>query len=220
MDLFNSLENLLPKYEPILPFSKEKVSYTPFRVKDAKNISIILQEDNKKLALTSLVELLTTNIKGTNIMNLCIGDAEYLFLQIRSKSVDERLNLIYNKEKIQVFISDIQTRNNIISEIIQLTDDVNITVETPTIQDLLKLNTLEKDELIKASIKKISVGGEIYYVNKFVTENLQKLIDNLPMTVLPKLDEFILKQPELFVTLQTQEGDKEVSGFLSFFTCR
>ena len=97
---------------------------------------------------------------------------------------------------------------------------MNITVETPTIQDLLKLNTLEKDELIKASIKKISVGGEIYYVNKFVTENLQKLIDNLPMTVLPKLDEFILKQPELFVTLQTQEGDKEVSGFLSFFTCR
>jgi hypothetical protein len=40
------------------------------------------------------------------------------------------------------------------------------------------------------------------------------------MTVLPKLDEFLLKQPELFVTLQTQEGDKEVSGFLSFFTCR
>ena len=217
MDLFNSLENLLPKYETVLPFSKEKVSYTPFRVKDAKNISIILQEDNKKLALTSLVDLLTTNSKGTN---LCIGDAEYLFLQIRSKSVDERLNLIYNKEKIQVFISDIKTRNSIISETIQLTDVVNITVETPTIQDLLKLNTLEKDELIKASIKKISVGGEIYYVNKFVTENLQKLIDNLPMTVLPKLDEFILKQPELFVTLQTQEGDKEVSGFLSFFTCR
>jgi hypothetical protein len=153
-------------------------------------------------------------------MNLCIGDAEYLFLQIRSKSVDERLNLIYNKEKIQVFISDIKTRNHIISETIQLTDAVNITVETPTIHDLLKLNTLEKDELIKASIKKISVGGEIYYVNKFVTENLQKLIDNLPMTVLPKLDEFLLKQPELFVTLQTQEGDKEVSGFLSFFTCR
>ena len=153
-------------------------------------------------------------------MNLCIGDAEFLFLQIRSKSVDERLNLIYNKEKIQVFISDIKTRNNIISETIQLTEGVNITVETPTIQDLLKLNTLEKDELIKASIKKISVGGEIYYVNKFVTENLQKLIDNLPMTILPKLDEFLLKQPELFVTLQTQEGDKEVSGFLSFFTCR
>ena len=43
MDLFNSLENLLPHYETVLPFSKEKVSFTPFRVKDAKNISIILQ---------------------------------------------------------------------------------------------------------------------------------------------------------------------------------
>ena len=49
MELLNSIDELLPKYETILPFSKQTVEFTPFRVKDAKNISIILQEDNKKI---------------------------------------------------------------------------------------------------------------------------------------------------------------------------
>jgi hypothetical protein len=220
MDLLNSLESLLPTYEVVLPFSKEKVTFTPFRVKDAKNISIILQEDNKKLALNALVDLLKTNSRGTNPLELCLADAEFLFLQIRSKSVDERLNLVYNEEKIQVYIFDIQTRNEIATKSIQIANDVHVEMETPTIKDLLKLKSLDKEDIIKACIKKVIVRGEIFHVNKFVTEEIQKLIDNLPMNVMPKFDEFLKLQPELFVELQTKEGNKEVSGFLSFFTYR
>jgi hypothetical protein len=220
MDLLNSLESLLPTYEALLPFSKEKVTFTPFRVKDAKNISIILQEDNKKLALNALVDLLKTNSRGTNPLELCLADAEFLFLQIRSKSVDERLNLVYNEEKIQVYIFDIQTRNVIATKSIQIANDVHVEMETPTIKDLLKLKSLDKEDIIKACIKKVIVRGEIFHVNKFVTEEIQKLIDNLPMNVMPKFDEFLKLQPELFVELQTKEGNKEVSGFLSFFTYR
>ena len=46
-NILQSIEKLMPRYEAELPFSKEKVTFTPFRVKDAKNISIILQEENK-----------------------------------------------------------------------------------------------------------------------------------------------------------------------------
>ena len=104
MDSFPSLEALLPQYETLLPFSNEKASFTPFRVKDAKNISIVLQEENKKLALQSMVELLKTNTKGVNVLDLCLADAEFLFLQIRSKSVDERLNLIQSRKSSSLHI--------------------------------------------------------------------------------------------------------------------
>lgn len=220
MDILNSLESLLPKYQTTLPFSKQTVSFVPFRVKDAKNISIILQEENRKLALTSLVDILKTNVKDINILDLCMADAEFLFLQIRSKSVDEQLNLIHNKERIQVAISEIYGKNDISSQTITLTNNVNIVLETPTVKDLLKLNTLNKEDVIQACIKKVIFNGEIFHVSKYITEEIKLILDNLPMTVLPKFEEFLNTQPDLFLIIKTEEGDKEVNGFLTFFTYR
>jgi 23S rRNA U2552 (ribose-2'-O)-methylase RlmE/FtsJ len=220
MNFLESIQKTVPTYETVLPFSKKLVKFQPFKVKDAKNISIILQEENKKLALNAMVEVLTTNSSGANILDLCLADAEFLFLQIRAKSVDERLNLIVNNEKISVFIPDILHKNNIKNDNIILSDKMNIVVETPTIKDLIKLESLEHIDLMKACIKKVVSDGEIFYVNKFVSDEIKTLLDNLPMNVLPKLENFLKNQPELYVILQTQTGSKEVSGFLSFFTFR
>jgi len=220
MDLMSSLKSLLPTYETTLPFSKQKVIFRPFKVKDAKSISVILQEENKKLALISLVELLKNNTENANIMNLCMADAEFLFLQIRSKSVDEQLNLIYNQEKIQVYIPDIKHRNEVSSDTITLTNNVFITLETPSIKDLLKLDTLDKEDFLKACIKKVNVDGEIFHVNKFVPDDIKTILDNLPLNVLPKFEGFMKTQPELYVVLETKDGDKEVNGLLRFFTFR
>lgn len=219
-DIIKSIEALLPRYEAELPFSKQKATFTPFRVKDAKHISVILQEENKKLSLNSLIEILKTNTRGVNIRELCLADAEYLFLQIRSKSVDERLNLIRDGERIQVYIMDIKSRNEIASETIQLSDGISLVLETPLIKDLLTLDSLEKDDLIKSCIKKIIVKNEIYYTNKFVPKEFKDVLDNLPMNVVGKFDSFLAKQPELFALLETKDGVKEVNGFLSFFTYR
>lgn len=214
------LNFLLPEYEAILPFSGFSVKFTPFKVKDAKNVSIVLQEENKKLAFNMMIELIKNNVKDLNVLDLCIGDLEYLFLQIRSKSVDERLNLIYNKEKVQVYIFDIKHRNSVSSKTIQITEDTHVVLETPTAKDLIKLDSFEKENLIKACIKRIIVKNEIYHVNKFVTKELQSLIENMPLSILPKIEEFWSEQPELYVLIPTKDGDKEVSGFLNFFTYR
>jgi hypothetical protein len=220
MDFLSSLNGLMPTYETTLPFSKEQVVFTPFRVKDAKSISVILQEDNKKFALISMVELLKSNTKNIDIGSLCLADAEFLFLQIRSKSVDEQLNLIYNKEKIQVYIPSIQHRNAVRTENIKISNNFIVTLETPTIKELLKLPSIEKEDLLKAAIKKVTVGGEVYHVQKFVTDEIKTLLDNLPLSVMPKLEDFLKNQPELFITIKAGDEEKEVSGLLSFFTYR
>lgn len=219
-NILQSIEQLMPRYEAELPFSKEKVTFTPFRVKDAKNISIILQEENKKLSLVALVEILKTNTQGVNVLDLCLADAEYLFLQIRSKSVDERLNLIRNEEKLQLYIFDIKHKNEIVTETINISPEINLVLETPTINNLIKLNSLEKEDLIKSCIKKIVVKNEIYYPNKFLPKDLKDILDNLPMSMLGKFENFLANQPELYAMLETKDGPKEVSGFLNFFIFR
>jgi hypothetical protein len=219
-NLIEDLEKLFPTYETTLPFCKKTVSFKPFKVKDAKTIAIILQENNKKLALKAMVDLLKSNSKDVDVYNLCLADAEYLFLQIRSKSVDEVLNLIKDDEKIQLNISDIKTRNNCKKEKITIGNNIVVHLETPLIKNLLKMNSLEKEELFKASISQITVKNEIYDLHKYVPEDIKNLLDNLPLSVMPALDKFMREQPELYATLPFNSGEKEVSGILNFFTYR
>jgi hypothetical protein len=220
MNILESLNNLLPEYETVLPFSNQLVSFTPFKVKDAKTLTIILQENNKKLALKAMVDLLKSCSKNTNIEDLCLPDAEYLFLQIRSKSVDEVLNLMYKEEKIQVNISEIKGRNSFIEEQISIGSDVTLVLSTPSVKKLLQIDSLNKDDLYKACIEKIIVRGEIYNLNKFVTNEIKELINNLPLNTISKLELFWKKQPELYLSLPSKDGEKEVSGLLNFFTYR
>jgi len=220
MTIIEHLNSSIPEYETTLPISKKIVSFSPFRVKDAKAITIILQEDNKKLALKNMVELLKTYTKGTDIEDLCLADAEYLFLQVRSKSVDEILNLIYNGKKVQININEIKARNESCEEEIKVGNDITLVLSTPKLKNILRLNSLDKEELIKACIQKVVVKNEIYKVNKFVTEEIKQIIENLPLSILPKIEMFLKKQPELYLSLQLEEEQKEVSGILNFFTFR
>lgn len=219
-DILNVLNEMIPVYETVLPFSKTKVSFKPFKVKDAKAIGIILQEDNKKLALKAMVELIKNNSIDCDVQDLCLADAEFLFLQIRSKSVDEILHLIKNNEKVKINISEIQHRNNIKTEKIEIGKNIVVFLKTPTIKELLKLNTLDKEELFKSSIEKIVVKNEVYHFNKYVSEEVKALIDNLPMSVIPKIDKFLKEQPELYLNIKFDTTETEVSGILNFFIFR
>lgn len=218
--MIDSIIDLLPTYSTELPFSKQKVLFTPFKVKDAKNISIILQEDNKKLALIAMVNVLKNCTKDVAIQDICMADAEYLFLQIRSKSIEEFITLVFNETKKQVNINELQTRNQINSSEINIGTNLKIVLETPKIKDLLNLDTLNKEDLIKACVKKLIVKNEIYYTNKFVPDELKNITDNLPISFMVKVDEFLKNQPELYVEIEFNDEKKEVSGILNFFTYR
>jgi len=215
------IKNLLvPVYECILPFAKKTVAYSPFKVKDVKNLTIILQEENKKISFQAMVELLKANAKDADINNLCLADAEYLFLQMRGKSVGESVGLKYNNESVKFNVNEIQFRNNFYDEEHRITDKVIVRIKTPKIKDLIGLDFDDKFSVIKKYIKEIKVGNEIYDINKFVPEKIKDLIENLPYSFLKKMEDVFTKQPELYVTLQTSEGEKEVSGTLNFFTLR
>lgn len=220
MNIIDSINSSIPKYETVLPFSKQKVCFTPFKVKDAKALSLIMQEDNKKLALQNMISLLKQCSENVDILDLCIADAEFLFLQIRSKSVDEVLNLIYNNKKIQVPISDIKARNEFTEQSLEVGNNIILNLKTPTVAQLLKLNSLDKEEIFKSYVEKITVRNEIYKLNKFVPEEIKNILDNLPLSVVPKIDKFVKNQPELYLTINLDDETKEVSGLLNFFTYR
>jgi hypothetical protein len=217
-ELIKNLQSFFPSYDTILPYSKAEVSFYPFKVKDAKNLSIILQEDNKQLVLKSLIELVKSCTKDFEPTDYCLADIEYLFLLIRSKSVEENLNLLLNGKPIQVNIYDIKTRNNYVKTDVKVTPTLTLKIETPKIKDLLKLSSLSKKDILLASIKQVISNNEVYNVNTFVPSEIEEFLNNLPMSVLSNLEG--IKHPELFIEIKDNEKESEVSGILSFFTLR
>tara|TARA_R110000868_G_scaffold380933_1_gene647257 strand:+ start:286 stop:951 length:666 start_codon:yes stop_codon:yes gene_type:complete len=221
MNLLDELKVYFPKYEVVLPVSKLKVLFTPFKVKDAKNLSIILQENNKKLALIALYEIIKNNTDNINIDELCIADAEFLFLHIRSKSVDEHISIIFEKNKYELNISEIVCINSLNKKIISINNNISIELESPIFSDLLKLNSFETNDFYKVCIKKIIVQKEIYDFNKFVPDEIKEIINNLPISVLKEFDNFLSNQPRLTATIKLLDGsEKEVNGLLDFFIFR
>lgn len=215
-DLIKNLKSFLPYYECTLPISKKTVSFTTFTVKDAKNISLVLQEDNKITSLKALIEIIKNCCKNFNYEDVCLADAEYLFLYIRSKSVEETLNVVINNNKISLNIYDIKARNEIAKASIRINQEINIDVETPTLKELNQLTELTKESLASASIKRVTVNNEVYQINKFVPYELKEIIENLPIGVYKQIEK--LKHPELYIELKNEELEREVSGILTFFT--
>lgn len=215
-DIKEKINSLIPWYDCNLPFSKESVSFTPFRVKDAKNISIILQEKNSIIGLKSLIEVLKNNTNYKKIDELCLADAEYLFLQIRSKSVEEQLNLIVDGEPFKININDIKFKNNIVKDTIIDHGNLHVTIETPSLKKLLNVDINDKFSYYKSTIKNVIFKNEYFDLEKFLPEELQEIIENLPAVFLKKIQN--IKHPELYVNLSKEGKESEVSGRLTFFT--
>jgi hypothetical protein len=217
MDILNLFKDSQPKFETTLPFSKKKVLFTAFKVKDAKKISLILNEDNKKLSLLALYECIKDNCDLKNVQDLCLADAEYLFLQIRSKSVDELINVIVNQEKTQIGISNIENKNAIQSLNIPVGESITITLATPSLSDLLKQDSFSDEVYSKSCIKSIIISGQVFYLDKFVNEKCKEIIDNLPLFTMKQINEFVKNEPRLWFKVEKENSGSEVSGFLSFF---
>jgi hypothetical protein len=217
MDIINLFKESQPKFETTLPFSKKKVLFTAFKVKDAKKISLILNEDNKKLSLIALYECIKDNCDLKTVKDLCLADAEYLFLQIRSKSVDELINVIVNEEKHQIGICNIESKNSIQSLNIPVGESITISLGTPSFGDLLKQDSFSDEVYSKSCIKNIIISGQVFYLDKFVNDKCKEIIENLPMSTMKKINEFVKNEPKLWFKIQKENSESEVSGFLSFF---
>ena len=218
----NSLKDIIsnnfPVYECVLPFCKKTVKFNPFKVKDAKNISLILSENSKKISLNAMIDLLKLNSKGVNVHDLCLADAEYLFLCMRAKSIGESINLILNKKNVSINLQDIKFKNTLYEKTIKINDNFYVEIKTPSVETLSKTNIDDKIDYMKCFITKITVKNEIFDFKKFVPEDVKESLENLPLSFLNEMEKEFKLQPELYVNVNTEDGEREVSGILSFFT--
>ena len=226
-----------PYYDVIIPSSGKNAKFRAYNVREEKQLLLADESGDGSVMITTL----------NNVIKDCIiprpdkltsFDLEYLFAQVRSKSVGEIATVIVGcstagcedvKVEYPYKLSDIKiVFPEGINKIIKISDTMSIQMRYPSVEDSLEIE-LEKNDnekrykAIKSSIEIIFNNGEAIQVADEQEESISNFIDSLNPQQYRKLEAFFEKMPYAEGTLKYRcpkcktEHEKKVIGLASFF---
>ena len=201
-------------YEMTIPSTKQKVKYRPFLVKEQKDLLIAQQSDDENVMMETLKNIIRScTLDKVDVDKLAMFDVEYIFTQLRAKSVGEYSELTFNclecndpKAKMPVSIDLTQLKvefNETHNLIIPLFGDVGIKMKYPGLSLFDKMKTLEGNQVdmifdvIIDCIDSIYDEETVYPAHEQSREELEAFINNLTQEQFQKVQNFFETMPKL-----------------------
>jgi len=227
-----------PEFTTTLPSTGERLSFRPFLVKEEK-ILLMAQEGKDKAEIQrAVINILEECIKTPiTVEDLPLFDIEWLFIQLRSKSVGEVIDLkikhVENKEclhlnPIEVNLEELEmTKDPNHTNIINITDDIGVTMRYPSLKLVGDKNPEGLDSttvfnLICDCVLNVFDKEQVY--NDFTKTEIDKFIGDLDQKQLLKFMEFFKTMPKIEHTIKYkcekcgQDVEHKLSGLVDFFT--
>ena len=183
-----------PNYSCVLPTLNKKVHFRPFLVGEQKVLLIAQESEDSELQIREMMRLIDECCNDVNVKNLPTSDLEYLFLQLRIKSVGETSEIVLPCEKcetenpVSLNLEEAEVRKkNEVDNIIKLTDSVSIELIWPSynmIEDLSldeELNSQELFSLMADCIVSVIEGDEIHTRDDFTRKELITFFDSMSL---------------------------------------
>ena len=230
-----------PTYELELPSTGKTVQYRPFLVKEEKLLVIALESEDTKQITTAIKAVIKACIKtrGVKVEALPTFDIEYLFLNIRGKSVGENLdvNIICpdDKEtevKVNINLDDIKChKNEGHTNKIKLDANLMMEMKYPSLDEFIKSN-FDLDEknqmdqsfdLIARCIDKIYNAEEVWTSEDCSKKEMSEFLESMNSSQFKEIEKFFETMPKLSHTLMVTnpktkvESEVVLEGLASFF---
>ena len=230
-----------PTYELELPSSGQTVKYRPFLVKEEKVLVIALESEDNKQITNAIKAVLKSCIqtRGVKVEHLPTFDIEYLFLNIRGKSVGEELevNVIcpddeetqvkshINLDEIQIQKDEKHTKQ------IKLDENLMMEMKYPSLEQFIK-NNFDFDEknqmdqsfeLIATCIDKIYNEDEVWATADCTKKEVNDFLESMNSSQFKEIETFFETMPKLSHTIKVTnpktkvESDVVLEGLASFF---
>ena len=232
-----------PSYELDLPSSGQTIKYRPFLVKEEKLLVIALESEDTKQITNSIKAVIRACIltKGVKVEALPTFDIEYLFLNIRGKSVGEDIDVKLicpddNKTEVEVSINldDIQVKKpDDHTNEIKLDDTLMMQMKYPSLNEFIKTNFDPTDvnknpmeqsfDLIGSCIDKIYTEDDVWAAGDCTKKEITEFLDSMNSTQFKKIEKFFDSMPKLTHTVKVLnpntkvESDVVLEGLASFF---
>ena len=225
-----------PIFSEVVPSTGEQVKFRPFLVKEEKILLIAQQSDDREDQIDAITQILNNCITSPiKIDDLPIFDIEYLFLKIRSKSVNNIIDLRYQDtedEQVYDFQLDLDEIKIIVPKdkknTIAITDDIGIVMKYPSFKAMKRFATFDATnpehtmEIIAKCVDKIYDADTVYPASEYTIEDLKEFISNLRIDQMAKVYEFFEAMPKLTHTFEyTNKTGKDrkivLEGISDFF---
>ena len=217
-------------YELTLPSADVKVKYRPFLVKEEKVLLQALESQEQKEIINALKNIVSACTFGTlNVDELPTFDLEYVFLQIRAKSVGEvaKLKVLcpddkttyadveVDLSKVDVQVDDKHTNNIVIDE----DKKIGMILKYPTLNSVDPTTDFSKGvktetlfEIIGNSIFQIYEGEKVYNASDYKKDELNKFIESLDSKSFTKVQEFYNTMPKLIHEIEVENPKTKVKS--------
>tara|TARA_B100001250_G_scaffold144420_1_gene123655 strand:+ start:4099 stop:4815 length:717 start_codon:yes stop_codon:yes gene_type:complete len=229
-----------PSYELVIPSSKKKIKFRPFLVKEEKILILAMESQDSKQIANAIKDVLTSCIstRGVKVEKLSTFDIEYLFLNIRGKSVGEQIEVtvtcsddgktqvptVINLDEIQVQFSDDHSRD------IKLDDDYTLRMRYPSMDEFIKTNFNVGDisvddtfKLIASCIEQVYSEEESWAGSDCTKKELTEFVEQLNSKQFKEVEKFFETMPKLSHKVKVTnpntkvENELVLEGLQSFF---
>lgn len=232
--------NSTPVYTLTVPSSGKQLKFRPFLIKEEKTLLIAQQSEDPIVMVESLKEVIQSCIKDeVDVNELATFDLEYIFTQIRSKSVGEIIELMMLCDtctddkavaKVSIDLTKIQVEKNPEHKSkIHLYQDVGIVMKYPTLDILKKMesiNTNDLDEVFNIVVDCIDYiynEEEVFHAKEQTKQELLDFLNNLSSDQFAEVQKFFETMPKLKHEIDyvcpvcSKEHHKVLEGLNSFF---
>ena len=231
-----------PTYELELPSTGATIKYRPFLVKEEKVLVIALESEDNKQITNAIKAVLKSCIlsKGIKVEDLPTFDIEYLFLNIRGKSVGEELEVNITcpddgktQVSVNIPIDEIQIqKNDNHTNKVKLDDDLMMEMKYPSLSEFIKNNFDFNDggkvvdqsfDLIATCIDKIYSEEEVWVGADCTKKEVRDFLDSMNSFQFKQIETFFETMPKLshevkFTNPNTKvENSVLLEGLSSFF---
>tara|TARA_B100000287_G_scaffold152867_1_gene144480 strand:+ start:463 stop:1161 length:699 start_codon:yes stop_codon:yes gene_type:complete len=227
-------EIVTPTYELEVPSSKKKFKYRPFLVKEQKILILALESNDTKQIIAAIEQIFKNCIKTRfKMSDLSIFDVEYIFLQLRGRSVQETIEIevpcdddpdvkvpvSFPVDDVKVHFPEGHEQN------VKISEDITVVMKYPNMEYFAKVNFIEEEpdpfELVSTCIDRVFQGEND--CGSFTSEEVKAWLESLTSDAFDKIQQFFETIPVLKheVTVTNPNTGKkttaQIEGLVNFF---
>jgi hypothetical protein len=229
-----------PTYELVIPSTGKKIKYRPFLVKEEKILIIAMESEDTSQITNAVKDVIKSCIltRGVKVEELSTFDIEYLFLNIRGKSVGEEVEVLITcpddgvtKVPMTISLDEIQIQvDENHSKDIRLDDSLTLRMRYPSMQEFIKnnfaLENVDVDdtfEIITSCIEQVYNEEESWSASDCTKKELKEFVEQLSSKQFKEIENFFTTMPKLSHTITVKNPNTEVEnevvleGLASFF---
>ena len=210
-----------PTYTLTIPSTKKKVKYRPFLVKEQKILILAMENEDQEQILDAITNTIKSClITKVDMTTLALFDIEYLFLQIRARSISEEIEMRVTcaddgetTVDVKFMVDDVKVNfPKGHTNIIKLDNDLTIEMQYPDLDYFTKINFMDEKvdeyELVAKCIKRVYVGEDDFTSDSL--DESKEWVEGLTNNQFEKIQSFFETMPTLRHVLKVKNPKTKV----------